>query len=59
MLIWSLSFGEEHILRVIVTMFLRRIFVSKTKEVTGECIKLLNEELHNFLLFSWVAQKAH
>jgi hypothetical protein len=38
---------EEHTLRVFKNKVLRRIFGPKRDEVTGECMKLHNEELHN------------
>jgi hypothetical protein len=38
---------EEHRLRVFENRVLRRIFVPKRDEVTGEWRKLHNEELHN------------
>jgi hypothetical protein len=44
---WSLTFREEHILRVL-NRVLRRIFGPKRDEVTGEWRKLHNEELHDF-----------
>jgi hypothetical protein len=44
---WSLTLREEHRLRVFENRVLRRIFGSKRDEVTGECRKLHNEELHN------------
>jgi hypothetical protein len=45
---WSLILREEHRLRVFENRVLRRIFGPKRDEVTGEWIKLHNEELHNF-----------
>jgi hypothetical protein len=44
---WSLTLRKEHRLRVFKNRVLRRIFDSKTNEVTGEWRKLHNEELHN------------
>jgi hypothetical protein len=44
---WSLTLGEEHILRVFENSILRRILGPKRDEVTGEWRKLHNEELHN------------
>jgi hypothetical protein len=38
---------EEHTLRVFENRVLRRIFGPKRDEVTGDWIKLHNEELHN------------
>jgi hypothetical protein len=43
---WSLVLREEHRLRVFENRVLRRIFGPKRDEVTGECRKLHNEELH-------------
>jgi hypothetical protein len=37
---------EEHRLRVFENRVLRRIFGPKMDEVTGECRKLHNEEIH-------------
>ena len=48
---WSLALKEEQSLRVFENRVLRRIFVSKRDEVTGEWRKLQNEEL-NDLYFS-------
>ena len=42
---WSLTFREEHGLRVFENRVLRRIFGPKRDEVTGEYRKLSNEEL--------------
>jgi hypothetical protein len=39
---------EEHRLRVFENKVLRRIFVPKRDEVTGERRKLHNKELHDF-----------
>jgi hypothetical protein len=44
---WSLTFREEHRLRVFENRVLRRIFGPKRDEVTGEWRKLHNEELHD------------
>jgi hypothetical protein len=44
---WSLTLREEHRLRVFENRVLRRIFVPKRDEVTGEWRKLHNEELHD------------
>jgi hypothetical protein len=44
---WSLTLREEHRLRVFENKVLRRIFGPKRDEVTGECRKLHNEELHD------------
>jgi hypothetical protein len=44
---WSLTLREEHRLRVLENRVLRRIFVPKRDEVTGEWRKLHTEELHN------------
>jgi hypothetical protein len=43
----SLTLREEHRLRVYENRVLRRIFVPKRDEVTGDWRKLHNEELHN------------
>jgi sorting nexin-29 len=43
---WSLTLREEHRLRVFENRVLR-IFGPKRDEVTGECRKLHNEEIHN------------
>jgi hypothetical protein len=48
---WSLTPREEHRLRVFENTFLRRIFVPKRDEVTGEWRKLHSEELHNLYSF--------
>jgi hypothetical protein len=47
----SLTLREEHRLRVFVNRVLRRIFVPKRNEVTGEWRKLHNEDSW-FELFS-------
>jgi hypothetical protein len=44
---WSLTFTQEHRLRVFDNRVLRRIFGPKRDVVTGVCRKLHNEELHN------------
>jgi hypothetical protein len=44
---WSLTLREEQRLRVFENRVLRRIFGPKRDEVTGECRKLHNEEVHN------------
>jgi hypothetical protein len=44
---WSLTFREEHRLRVFENRVLRRIFGPKRDEVTGEWRKLYNEELRD------------
>jgi hypothetical protein len=43
---WSFTLREEHRLRVFQNRVLRRIFGPKRDEVTGEWMKLHNEELH-------------
>jgi hypothetical protein len=43
----SLILREEHKQRVFENRVLRRIFVPRRDEVTGEWSKLHNEELHN------------
>jgi hypothetical protein len=45
---WSLTLREQLRLRVFENRVLRRIFGPKGDEVTGECRKLHNGELHNF-----------
>jgi hypothetical protein len=45
---WSPMLTEQHRLRVFENRVLRRIFGSKSDEVTGEWRKLHSEELHNF-----------
>ena len=44
---WSLTLREEHRLKVFENRVLRRIFVPKRDGVTGEWIKLHNEELND------------
>jgi hypothetical protein len=44
---WSLTLREEHKLRVLENMVLRRIYGPKREGVTGGWRKLHNEELHN------------
>jgi hypothetical protein len=44
---WSLTFGEEHRLGLFENRVLRRIFVPKRDEVTGDWRKLHKEELHD------------
>jgi hypothetical protein len=44
---WSLTFREEHRLRVFENRMLRRIFGPKKDEVTGEWRKLHNEKLRD------------
>jgi hypothetical protein len=44
---WSLTFREEYGLRVFENRVLRKIFAPKRDEVTGECKRLLKEELHD------------
>jgi hypothetical protein len=44
---WSLTWREEHRLRVFENRVLRRIFRPKREEVTGDWRKLQNEDLHN------------
>ena len=44
---WALTLREEHRLRVFENRVLRRIFGPKRVEVTGECRKLLDEELND------------
>jgi len=44
---WSLTFSEEHRLRVFENRVLRRIFGPKMDEVTGEWRQLHNEKLND------------
>ena len=44
---WSLTLKEERRLRVSENRVLRRIFVPKRDEVTGECRRLHNEGLYD------------
>ena len=44
---WSLTLREERNLRVFENMVLRRIFVSRRDDVTGEWKRLHNEELND------------
>jgi hypothetical protein len=44
---WSLTLRGERRLRVFENRLLRRIFGPKRDKVTGEWIKLHNEELHD------------
>jgi hypothetical protein len=44
---WSLALREEHRPRVFENSVLRRIFVPKRDEVTGDWRKLHNEELND------------
>jgi hypothetical protein len=44
---WSLTLREGHRLRVFEYRVLRRMFGPRRDEVTGECRKLHNEELHD------------
>jgi hypothetical protein len=44
---WSLTFGEEHRLRVFENSVLMRIFGPKRDGVTGGWRKLNNKELHS------------
>ena len=43
---WPLALREEHRLRVFENKVLRKIFGAKRDEITGECRKLNNSELH-------------
>jgi hypothetical protein len=45
---WSLTLREEHRLGVFENRVLRRMYVPKRVEVTGEWRKLHNEKLHDF-----------
>jgi hypothetical protein len=44
---WSLTLREEHRLRVFENRVLRRIFGPNRNEVTGDCRRLHNDEIHN------------
>jgi hypothetical protein len=44
---WSLTFREEHRLKVFENRVVRKISGPKRDEVTGECRKLLNGEFLN------------
>ena len=44
---WSLTLREERKLRMFENMVLRRMFVPRRDEVTGEWRKLHNEELND------------
>ena len=44
---WSGTLREEHRLRVFENRVLRKILVFKRDEVTGECMRLHNEELND------------
>jgi hypothetical protein len=44
---WSLTLREKHRLRVSENMVLRKMFVSKKEEATGEWRRLQDEELHD------------
>jgi hypothetical protein len=44
---WSLTFSEEHSLRLFENRVLRKMFVPKRDRVTGEWRRLQNEELYN------------
>jgi hypothetical protein len=44
---WSLTLRKELRLRVFENRVLRKVFVSKRDEVTGECRKLHSEELND------------
>jgi hypothetical protein len=43
----TVTLNEEHRLRVFENRVLRRIFRPRSDEVTGDCRKRHNEELHN------------
>jgi hypothetical protein len=44
---WSVTFRDEHRLRVFANRVLRKIFWPKTDEVTGDLRRLHNEELYD------------
>jgi hypothetical protein len=43
---WSLTFREDHSLRLLENKVLRRIYVPRRDNITGEWRKLHNEELN-------------
>jgi hypothetical protein len=45
---WSLTLGEERILKVFESRVLRIIFGPKRDDITGDLRKLHNDKLHNF-----------
>jgi hypothetical protein len=47
---WSFTLREDCRLRVFENRVLRRIFMPRRDEVTGECKKLCNEELNDLYL---------
>ena len=49
---WSLTLREEGKLRVLENMVLRRIFVSRRDEVTGEWRRWPNDELNDLYSLS-------
>jgi len=48
---WSTTLADEHKLRVFENKVLRKIYMPKRDEVTVECRRLLNEELHGLYDF--------
>lgn len=44
---WSLTFREDHSLRVFDNRVLREMFGTTMDEVTGDCRRLHSEELHD------------
>jgi hypothetical protein len=44
---WSLTFREDHNLRVFDNRVLRKMFGTTMDEVTGHCRRLHSEELHD------------
>jgi hypothetical protein len=53
---WPQTLREERRLRVFENRVLRRIFGPERDEVTGECRKLHNEELHDMYLSPNIVQ---
>jgi hypothetical protein len=55
---WSLTLKKEHIVRMFENRVLRRIFVPKEDEVTGEWRKLHNEELRDLYFLSSILRRS-
>jgi hypothetical protein len=45
--IWSLTWRQEHRLRMFENRVLRKLFVPKRDELTGQWVILYNEELYD------------
>jgi hypothetical protein len=58
---WSLTFREEHRLRVFENRLLRKVFGRKRDEVTGEWRRLHSEELYDLYcspnVIGWANQR--